>query len=209
MLPLHQSPRDSIVFDRVNTIVRISGFCCKPGRKAELALGFGFGPGRRSPILLGRVLLCPLKEHQSLSLGVVSGNQAGNGWPTGTSLPPHELFPWEYAVKRKPPPDPRHRYWMPEELFPSVVRSHRAVMRWRQPRSIHLCDEHGCVQLVDAGGETTRGRVPRGVSETFEVSPTGSIPRGKTRHGKSPMTRSKPLGPCYPAGTKHQRKNGH
>ena len=90
---------------------------------------------------------------------------------------PHELFPWEYAVKRKPPPDPRHRYWMPEELFPSVVRSHRAVMRWRQPRSIHLCDEHGCVQLVDAGGETTRGRVPRGVSETFEVSPTGSIPR--------------------------------
>ena len=85
----------------------------------------------------------------------------------------------EYAVKRKPPPDPRHRYWMPEELFPSVVRSHRAVMRWRQPRSIHLCDEHGCVQLVDAGGETTRGRVPRGVSETFEVSPTGSIPRRK------------------------------
>ncbi len=93
------------------------------------------------------------------------------------TAPPHELFPWEYAVKRKPPPDPRHRYWMPEELFPSVVRSHRAVMRWRQPRSIHLCDEHGCVQLVDAGGETTRGRVPRGVSETFEVSPTGSIPR--------------------------------
>ena len=79
--------------------------------------------------------------------------------------------------KRKPPPNPRHRYWMPEELFPSVVRGHRAVMRWRQPRSIHLCDEHGCVQLVDAGGETTRGRVPRGVSETFEVSPTGSIPR--------------------------------
>ena len=32
---------------------------------------------------------------------------------------------------------------------------------------------------------------------------------GKTRHGKSPMTRSKPLGPCYPAGKKHQRKNGH
>ena len=90
---------------------------------------------------------------------------------------------------------------MPEELFPSVVRSHRAVMRWQQPRSIHLCDEHGCVQLVDAGGaETTRGRVPREISETFEVSPTGSIPHGKTRHGKSPMTRSKPLGPCYPCG---------
>ena len=31
---------------------------------------------------------------------------------------PHELFPWEYAMKRKPPPDPRHRSWMPEELFP-------------------------------------------------------------------------------------------
>ena len=94
----------------------------------------------------------------------------------GTRSTPHELFPWEYAMKRKPPPDPRHRYWMPEELFPSVVRSHRAVMRWRQPRSIHLCDEHGCVQLVDAGGETTRRREPRGVSGTLEVSPTGSIP---------------------------------
>src|SRR5271157_795033 len=34
-----------------------------------------------------------------------------------------------------------------------------------------------CIQLVDAGGETTRRREPRGVSETFEVSPTGSIPR--------------------------------
>ena len=49
-------------------------------------------------------------------------------------------------------------------------------MRWRQPRSIHLGDEHGCVQLVDAGGETTRRREPRGVSGTLEVSPTGSIP---------------------------------
>ena len=37
-------------------------------------------------------------------------------------------------------------------------------------------DEHGCVQLVDAGGETTRRREPRGVSGTLEVSPTGSIP---------------------------------
>ena len=34
------------------------------------------------------------------------------------AFPPHELFPWEYAMKRKPPPDPRHRSWMPEELFP-------------------------------------------------------------------------------------------
>ena len=56
------------------------------------------------------------------------------------------------------------------------MRSHRPVVRWRQPRSIHLGDEHGCVQLVDAGGETTRRREPRGVSGTLEVSPTGSIP---------------------------------
>ena len=63
--------------------------------------------------------------------------------------------------KAQTPPNPRHRHWMPEELFPSVVRSHRAVMRWRQPRSIHLCDEHRRVQFVDAGGETTRGHVPK------------------------------------------------
>ncbi len=34
---------------------------------------------------------------------------------------PHELFPWEYAMKRKPPPDPRHRSWMPEELFSAAL----------------------------------------------------------------------------------------
>ena len=45
VLPLHQSPRDSSVLDRVNQIVRISGFRCKPGWKGEPALGFGFGPG--------------------------------------------------------------------------------------------------------------------------------------------------------------------
>jgi hypothetical protein len=27
---------------------------------------------------------------------------------------------------------------------------------------------------------------------------------GKTRHGKSPMTRSMPLGPCFVTGNKHQ-----
>ena len=32
---------------------------------------------------------------------------------------------------------------------------------------------------------------------------------GKTRHGKSPMTRSKPLGPCSPAGKMHQSVYGH
>ena len=31
---------------------------------------------------------------------------------------------------------------------------------------------------------------------------------GKTRHGKSPKTRSKPLGPSFAAGKKHQRQNG-
>src|SRR5271157_5020007 len=32
---------------------------------------------------------------------------------------------------------------------------------------------------------------------------------GKTRHGKSPMTRSKPLGPSFTSGRKHQREYGH
>ncbi len=35
--------------------------------------------------------------------------------------PPHELFPWEYAMKCKPPPDPRHRSGMPEELFSAAL----------------------------------------------------------------------------------------
>ena len=35
--------------------------------------------------------------------------------------PPHELFPWEYTMKRKPPPGPRHRSWMPEELFSAAL----------------------------------------------------------------------------------------
>ena len=41
-------------------------------------------------------------------------------------------------------------------------------------------DDHGShLQRVDAGGETTRRREPRGFSGTLEVSPTGSIPRQK------------------------------
>src|SRR5271166_3482967 len=82
-------------------------------------------------------------------------------------------------------------------------------MRWRQARSIHLSDEHGCVQLVDAGGETTRRREPRGVSGTLEVSPTGSIPRRENPAGKSPKIRSKPLGPRFATGKVHQREYGH
>ena len=32
---------------------------------------------------------------------------------------------------------------------------------------------------------------------------------GKTRHGKSPMTRSKPLGPSFASGKMHQKEYGH
>src|SRR5271157_436672 len=32
---------------------------------------------------------------------------------------------------------------------------------------------------------------------------------GKTRHGKSPKIRSKPLGPSFASGTRHQRAYGH
>ena len=38
-------------------------------------------------------------------------------------------------------------------------------------------DYHGCLLFADGGGETRRRREPRGISGTFEVSPTGSIPR--------------------------------
>ncbi len=72
MLPLHQSPRDSIVFDRVNQIVRISGFRCKPGRKGEPALGFGFGPGKLSPSLEPRRTAVPIS-------GLATGPPAGVG----------------------------------------------------------------------------------------------------------------------------------
>ena len=123
--------------------------------------------------------------------------------------PPHELFPWEYAMKRKPPQTPGIALGCPRSCFRSVVRSHRAVMQWRQPCSIHLCDEHGCIQPVDAGGETTRRHEPRGVSGTLKVSPTGSIPHRENPAGKSPMTRSKPLGPSFASGSKHQREYGH
>ena len=56
--------------------------------------------------------------------------------------------------------------------------------------------------------ETTRRREPRGVSGTLEVSPTGSIPRRENPAGKSPMTRSKPLGPSFASGKMHQREYG-
>ena len=70
-------------------------------------------------------------------------------------------------------------------------------------------DEHGCIQPVDAGGETTRRREPRGVSGTWKVSPTGSIPHRENPAGNSPMTRSKPLGPSFASGSQHQRQYGH
>ena len=109
----------------------------------------------------------------------------------------------------KPPPDPDIANGCRRSWLLCVVHGHRAVMRWRQPRSIHLCDEHGCVQLADAGGETTRAACQEEYRKRFKSPQRDQYRAGKTRHGKSPMTRSKPLGPCYPAGKKHQRKNGH
>jgi hypothetical protein len=53
----------------------------------------------------------------------------------------------------------------------------------------------------DARQEGYRGRL--------EVSPTGSIPRRENPAGKSPMTRSKPLGPRFASGKMHQRVYGH
>ena len=53
----------------------------------------------------------------------------------------------------------------------------------------------------DASQEGYRGRL--------EVSPTGSIPRRENPAGKSPMTRSKPLGPSFASGKMHQRVYGH
>jgi hypothetical protein len=52
-------------------MVRFSVFRCKPGRKGELGLGFGFGPGKRSPIEFFLVPPFSMKENQSLSMGVI------------------------------------------------------------------------------------------------------------------------------------------
>ncbi len=51
----------------------------------------------------------------SISKMVLHAGQEGENLLIPTA--PHELFPWEYALKRKPPPNPWHRSWMPEELF--------------------------------------------------------------------------------------------
>ena len=97
----------------------------------------------------------------------------------------------------------------PRSCFCSVVRSHGPVMRWRQTRSIHLDDEHGYVQPVDAGGETTRRREPRGVRGRLGVSPTGSIPRRENpawqvANDKVEASRAK-----LRFGKMHQREYGH
>ena len=34
--------------------------------------------------------------------------------------PPHELFPWEYAVKRKPPQTPGIAIGCPRSCFPAL-----------------------------------------------------------------------------------------
>jgi len=44
-------------------MVRISGFRCKPGRKGELALGFGFGSGKPSTIPFALARLFSMKEN--------------------------------------------------------------------------------------------------------------------------------------------------
>ena len=82
-------------------------------------------------------------------------------------------------------------------------------MQWRQPCSIHLCDEHGCIQPVDAGGETTRQCAQEGYRGRLKSPQRDQYHAGKTRHGKSPKIRSKPLGPCFAAGKEHQREYGH
>src|SRR5271157_3578592 len=53
----------------------------------------------------------------------------------------------------------------------------------------------------DASQEGYRGRWKSPQRDQYHT--------GKTRHGKSPMTRSKPLGPCFQSGKKHQREYGH
>ena len=45
------------------------------------------------------------------------------------------------------------------------------------PLRLVVGDDHECLRLEDAGRERTKCRVPRGVSGTLKVSPTGSIPR--------------------------------
>ena len=53
----------------------------------------------------------------------------------------------------------------------------------------------------DASQEGYRGRWKSPQRDPYHT--------GKTRHGKSPMTRSKPLGPCFLSGLKHQSVSGH
>src|SRR5271166_5153274 len=53
----------------------------------------------------------------------------------------------------------------------------------------------------DASQEGYRGRWKSPQRDQYHT--------GKTRHGKSPMTRSKPLGPSSTSGKKHQREYGH
>ena len=85
-------------------------------------------------------------------------------------------------MKCKPPQTPAIALGCPRCCFRSVVRSHRPVVRWRQTRSIHLDNEHGCVQLVDAGGETQGDASQRGIGDV------GSLPNGiNTTPGKPGM----------------------
>ena len=55
-------------------------------------------------------------------------------------------------------------------------------------------------QQGDASQEGYRGRLKSPQRDQYHA--------GKTRHGKSPKIRSKPLGPCFAAGKEHQREYG-
>ncbi len=70
-------------------------------------------------------------------------------------------------------------------------------------------DDHGCLRFADAGVENNKCREPRGYRGRLKSPQRDQYHAGETRHGKSPMTRSKPLGPGSSSGTKHQRENGH
>ncbi len=69
--------------------------------------------------------------------------------------------------------------------------------------SMHLISSQMQVmkQQGAAGQEGYRGRLKSPQRDQYHD--------GKTRHGKSPKIRSKPLGPCFAAGKEHQREYGH
>ena len=73
------------MFDRVSKIVRISGFRCKPRRKGEPALGFGFGAGQRSGRVQKRVTAIPeVATHWSSGFSRLTDRPADVSLANGT-----------------------------------------------------------------------------------------------------------------------------